>query len=47
MIRSTPVARSRARMFRPSRPISLPFMSSLGNGTIAEVVSDTTSEVNL
>src|SRR5438093_1113128 len=33
MIRSTPVACSRARIFRPSRPMMRPFISSLGMAT--------------
>ena len=43
MIRSTPVACSRARMLRPSRPMIRPFMSSLGIGTTETVVSETAS----
>ena len=43
-IRSTPVACSRALILRPSRPISRPFISSLGRETVVTVVSDTTSE---
>ena len=39
MMRSTPVAVSRARMFRPSRPMIRPFISSLGRGTTVTVVS--------
>ena len=33
MMRSMPVAASRARMLRPSRPMMRPFMSSDGSGT--------------
>ena len=44
MIRSTPVACSKALMLRPSRPISRPFISSLGRGTAETVVSETISE---
>jgi hypothetical protein len=40
-IRSTPVACSRARMLRPSRPMMRPFMSSLGSGTTDTVDSAT------
>ena len=36
---STPVAASNARMLRPSRPITLPFMSSDASGTAATVCS--------
>ena len=36
---STPVASSRARMLRPSRPMMRPFMSSLGRSTTDTVVS--------
>ena len=39
--RSTPVAFSRARMFRPWRPMMRPFMSSLGKGTVETATSDT------
>ena len=39
MIRSTPVAVSRARILRPSRPMMRPFISSLGSGTTLTVVS--------
>ena len=39
MMRSTPVAVSRARMLRPSRPMIRPFISSLGRGTTVTVVS--------
>ena len=39
MITSTPVAVSKARMFRPSRPMMRPFISSLGSATAATVVS--------
>jgi len=38
-IRSIPVAISRARMFRPSRPMMRPFISSLGRSTTDTVVS--------
>ncbi len=38
-INSTPVACSSARMFRPSRPMIRPFMSSLGRSTTDTVVS--------
>ena len=38
-ITSTPVAFSNARMFRPSRPMIRPFMSSLGMSTVLTVVS--------
>ena len=37
MMTSTPVAVSKARMFRPSRPMIRPFISSLGSGTAATV----------
>ncbi len=40
IIRSTPVAVSMARMFRPSRPIMRPFISSLGSGTTETVASE-------
>ena len=40
---STPVATSRARMFRPSRPMIRPFMSSLGRSTTETVDSTTCS----
>ena len=40
IIRSTPVAVSRARMLRPSRPIMRPFISSLGRFTTETVTSD-------
>ena len=43
-IRSTPLACSRALILRPSRPISRPFISSLGRGTLVTVVSEATSE---
>ena len=39
MIRSTPVACSRARMLRPSRPMIRPFISSLGRWTTVTVCS--------
>ena len=38
-ITSTPVAFSKVRMFRPSRPMMRPFMSSLGMSTVLTVVS--------
>ena len=43
MIKSMPVADSRARMLRPSRPMIRPFMSSEGKGTTATVRSATYS----
>ncbi len=39
MITSTPVAFSKARMLRPSRPMIRPFISSLGISTVLVVVS--------
>src|SRR6478736_178878 len=39
MMKSTPVRCSSARMFRPSRPMMRPFMSSDGNSTRVTVVS--------
>ena len=39
MITSTPVAFSKARMLRPSRPMMRPFISSLGMSTVLVVVS--------
>ena len=39
MMTSTPVAVSKARMFRPSRPMIRPFISSLGSATAATVLS--------
>ena len=39
MIRSTPVAFSKARMLRPSRPMMRPFISSLGMPTVLVVDS--------
>ena len=39
MMKSTPVRCSRARMFRPSRPMMRPFMSSDGSSTSVTVVS--------
>ena len=39
MITSTPVAFSNARMFRPSRPMMRPFISSLGISTVLVVAS--------
>ena len=41
MMRSTPVMVSRVRIFLPSRPMILPFISSLGSCTTEIVVSDT------
>ena len=38
-MRSTPVASSSARMFRPSRPMIRPFMSSDGRSTMDTAVS--------
>ena len=38
-MRSQPVAFSRARMLRPSRPMMRPFISSLGNCTTDTLVS--------
>ena len=38
-ITSTPVAFSKARMFRPSRPMIRPFISSLGMSTVLTVTS--------
>ena len=46
MMTSTPVACSRERMLRPSRPMMRPFMSSEGRGTTEVVVSETTSLVS-
>ena len=46
MMTSTPVASSRARMLRPSRPMIRPFMSSEGRGTTEVVVCETTSPVS-
>ena len=46
MIRSTPVAASKARMLRPSRPIMRPFISSFGNGTTETTASATWSEAH-
>ncbi len=43
IIISTPVSVSRVRMFRPSRPIIRPFISSLGRLTEAIVTSELTS----
>ena len=40
-IRSTPVAISRARMLRPSRPMMRPFISSEGSTTTDTAVSET------
>ena len=39
MIKSTPVSASNCLIFLPSRPIILPFISSLGNATTETVVS--------
>ena len=39
MMKSTPVRCSSARMFRPSRPMMRPFMSSLASSTTVTVVS--------
>ena len=44
IIKSTPVAFSRAFILRPSRPINLPFISSDGRATVETVDSDDTSE---
>ena len=38
-ITSTPVAFSKVRMLRPSRPMIRPFMSSVGMSTVLTVVS--------
>ena len=43
MIKSTPVRVSMARMFRPSRPMMRPFISSLGRGTTLMAASLTWS----
>ena len=43
MIRSTPVSVSRVRILRPSRPMILPFISSLGSCTTEIVASATWS----
>ena len=43
MIKSIPVNVSSVRMFRPSRPMIRPFISSFGNVTTDTVVSDTWS----
>ena len=43
MMTSTPVASSNARMFRPSRPMMRPFISSFGSETADTVVSDVCS----
>ena len=43
IIKSIPVNVSSVRIFRPSRPIILPFMSSLGSATTDTVVSATWS----
>ena len=42
-ISSTPVAASKERIFLPSLPIILPFISSLGNETVDTAVSTTWS----
>ena len=39
----TPVTFSKARIFRPSRPMMRPFMSSDGTSTVATVVSQVCS----
>ncbi len=44
MMMSTPVAASTARMFRPSRPMMRPFMSSDGRSRTDTVVSTTWSD---
>ena len=41
MMRSTPVIVSKVRIFRPSRPMMRPFISSLGRGTTDTVASAT------
>ena len=41
MIKSIPVSVSNVRIFLPSRPIILPFISSLGSSTTETVVSAT------
>ena len=41
IIRSTPVSDSRVLILRPSLPIILPFISSLGSETTEIVVSET------
>ncbi len=46
MIRSTPVAASRARMLRPSRPMMRPFRSSEGSSTTETVASTTVSDAS-
>ena len=43
IIKSIPVAVSRARILRPSRPIMRPFISSFGKATVETVVSATWS----
>ncbi len=43
MMMSTPVRVSRVRMLRPSRPMILPFISSLGRLTVVTVISEATS----
>jgi ribonuclease Y len=43
IIKSTPVMVSKVLIFLPSRPIILPFISSLGSATTDTVVSETTS----
>ena len=47
IIRSIPVAASIARMFRPSRPIIRPFISSFGRSTTDTVFSATYSPAYL
>ena len=44
MMTSTPVARSRAWMLRPSLPMTRPLSSSLGSGTVVMVRSAVWSE---
>ena len=41
---STPVAFSKARIFRPSRPMMRPLTSSLGISTVETAVSDVWAE---
>ena len=43
MMRSTPRSCSKVRMLRPSRPMILPFISSLGRATVETVCSWTSS----
>src|SRR5690606_24292702 len=47
IIKSIPVRVSKARIFLPSRPIILPFISSLGNETTETVASATWSAAYL